>query len=85
VAASALGGAGGNPIFAEDYALSFPSNVQFVTALLTGSNGQVDFNNIGFTGEVSDPSAAPEPATLALFGVGLAGLAVIRRRRRAKA
>jgi hypothetical protein len=26
-------------------------------------------------------SSAPEPATLALFGAGLAGLALVRRRR----
>ena len=48
-----LGGGGSNPIFAQDYALTFPSKVQFVNAILTGSNNQVDFNNIGFTAEVS--------------------------------
>jgi hypothetical protein len=56
--------------------------VRYVTALLTGSNNQVDFNNIGFTAELSDPdpdpdpdpTPAPEPATLALLGVALAGL-----------
>ena len=78
--APALGGAGGNPIFAQDYVLSFPSNVQFVTALLTGSNGEVDFNNIGFTGEVSDTNPVPEPATMALFGVGLLLLGATVRR-----
>ena len=48
-----LGGGGSNPIFAENYALSFPSNVQFIKAVLTGTNNEVDFNNIGFTGELS--------------------------------
>lgn len=61
----ALGGSGGNPIFAEDYALEFPSRVRFVDALLTGSNGQVDFNNIGFTGERSPP---PRPIVITAAG-----------------
>lgn len=63
-----LGGAGGNPIFAEDIALSFPSNIQFVNTVLTGSNGQVDFNNIGFTAELSK---IPLPAAAWLFISGV--------------
>ncbi len=67
----ALGGNGGNPIFAEHFPLFFPSNVQFVNAVLTGTNNQVDFNNIGFTGE---PSPVPVPSAMLLFGTGLVGL-----------
>jgi len=63
-----LGGAGGNPIFAEDILLSFPLNIQFVNAVLTGSNNQVDFNNIGFTGQISP---VPEPETWAMLVTGL--------------
>lgn len=47
-----LGGGGHNPIFAENFALSL-SRVQFVNAVLTGSNNQVDFNNIGFSATVA--------------------------------
>lgn len=36
---------------AQDYTLEFPGRVQYVNAILTGENSQVDFNNMGFTGE----------------------------------
>ena len=63
---------GSNPgILAQDIVLPAPLNVQFVTTFLTGSNRQVDFQNIGFTGEISSPrpptTAVPEPGTLSLF------------------
>jgi hypothetical protein len=80
--APALGGAGGNPIFAEDYSLSFPSNVQFVNAVLTGSNGQVDFNNIGFTAELSIPTSpsVPDSAnTLSLLLASMLSFGLVRR------
>jgi hypothetical protein len=78
----ALGGGGSDaiPIFAQDYALNFPSNVRYVNAVLTGTNSEVDFNNIGFTAELSNP--VPEPAMLSLLGLGLAALGRTRRLRR---
>jgi len=63
-------------ILSEDINLAAPLNVQFVTAFLTGSNRQVDFQNIGFTAEVSQ---VPVPSALWLFGSGLLGLAGIAR------
>lgn len=59
-------------IRAQDIILAAPLNVQFVTAFLTGSNRQVDFQNIGFSGE---ETVIPEPGTAILLGLGLAGLA----------
>lgn len=72
---------GGGPIIPEHYELNFPTNVQFVNAWLTGSNGQVDFNNIGFTAILSPP-AVPEPAAWAMLiaGFGLVGSAMRRTR-----
>lgn len=67
-------GSDSSPIFAQNIALSFPSRVRFVTAVLSGSNNQVDFNNMGFTGELSNPQGVPEPSTWLLLGSGMLAL-----------
>lgn len=76
-------------ITAQDIPLAAPLNVQYVTAFLTGSNKQVDFQNIGFTAELSTPSEpepeptqVSEPGTLGLMGLALAMLSgrVLRRK-----
>ena len=68
-------------IKAQDINLAAPLNVQYVTAFLTGSNRQVDFQNIGFSAEVSDPTnpgtdPAPVsgPGSLGLLGIAMASL-----------
>jgi len=74
----ALGGSSpsdSTPILAEDYDLSSPSEVRFVNAVLSGTNGQVDFNNLGFTGVES----VPEPAATLLVLTAL-GLVAARNR-----
>lgn len=43
------------PIFAEDFPLTLTREVRFVSARLSGSNSQVDFSNIGFTGTTTVP------------------------------
>ena len=65
-------------IFAQDIPLAAPLNVRYVTAFLTGSNREVDFQNIGFTATVS---AIPEPEIFATLSLGLAA-AFVRLRRR---
>ncbi len=51
---SVLPALGSSPgIRAQDIDLAAPLDVQFVTAFLSGSNGEVDFQNIGFTAERS--------------------------------
>ncbi|GAA3554777.1 PEP-CTERM sorting domain-containing protein [Marinobacter xestospongiae] len=69
-------------IYAQDIALSAPLNVQYVTAFLTGSNRQVDFQNIGFTAELSDPKPVSESSVFGLLGVAFAAMIARRRRTR---
>lgn len=78
----ALGSSPG--ILAQDISLAAPLNVQFVTAFLTGTHREVDFQNIGFTAELSTPTeppvSVPVPGTLALTGLRLLALQLGRRR-----
>jgi MYXO-CTERM domain-containing protein len=45
-----------------------------------GTANQIAFDNITIGSDVADPTDAPEPATLALAMIGLAGLVAARRR-----
>lgn len=45
-----LGGTNGaNPIFAEDFPVSLSGPARFANVMIRGENGQIDFQNIGFT------------------------------------
>lgn len=75
-------------ITAQDYALVSPLNTRSVKAFLTGTNGQVDFQNIGFTANVSDPGLDPDPnvvplpASAFLLLGSIAGLGLAGRRKK---
>jgi len=55
-----------------------------ITATPTLSeNGILDFSNTNISANFQSDVDVPEPASLALFGLGLAGLGVMRHRRAA--
>jgi hypothetical protein len=87
---------GQHPSLAESFAIDVPS-VRRVEALLSGTNGQVDFQNLGFTGTAlgstpgpidppapppGTPAPIPVPATLPLLFAALAGGFALRGRGR---
>ena len=51
----------------------------------TRNDGDDGDDGDGRDDETGDVATAPEPATLTLFGLGLAGVAAARKRRRSKA
>lgn len=73
-------------IRAQDIPLASPLNTRSVSAFLTGTNGQVDFQNIGFTARISDPdldptAPVPLPAAGWMLLAGFGSLLAARRLR----
>ncbi len=75
-----------NTVYMGDYDIASADNSFFYVAwgdnrLPRGTTGRQDPNVFFDRILISDVGTAPEPATLALLGVGIAGLAATRRRR----
>jgi hypothetical protein len=76
--------------FADFVFTGFPSlsgydddvTVQFHAVMPLVNDGQEEFFLIPIAGPPGDPGEIPEPATLALMGIGLAGVALFAKRRR---
>ena len=69
---------GVNPNRAEDFVIQVLSAVRFVNVVLSGTNGEVDFQNIGFT------AAVPEPGSFSIAFLLAAGWVAGDRRRRSR-
>jgi hypothetical protein len=64
------------------YYVNISSTTPFVRVVATsGDRHAFEIDNLAFNPTV--PTGAPEPITLSLFGAGLAGLGLVRRRRKA--
>lgn len=76
----------GAPDPTGQYSPFIPIGVAFTGTAMSidfgGTANYIGFDNITFGSDVPDTGVIPEPATLALLGIGLAGLGLSRRRKR---
>ncbi len=71
-----------NPAFNTFSFFGFTSDVDILSlSIATNNGGQPLLDNVSF-GPAAAPAEVPEPATMILFGTGLAGLASMARKRR---
>jgi hypothetical protein len=71
-----------NDVAGQNDLADYTGSIMIVAASLTDPITTPDMFKIASIGATSAPTKVPEPGTLAVFGVGLAGLAALRRRRK---
>lgn len=74
------GGTKTEPILLNTASLGDLKADGMISALVTAKTGEFYIDSASLTAEVT-PTAVPEPATLALLGMGLLGVGAMRRRR----